>query len=179
VNVIYLTLSIEGGLDDARRAPFDDAVRRAGGNAVWRTNEPAGRSYASIEMPEGFDATAIAAPPQGVLYDRPVIALALFPTLPEALPALAEALGGRGAPAGILACRPFPGGLIAEWDPRRTQATVIVGLVDVELARFGSGRKIELLSPLPAEVAATIAADGLQAPQIAPARILELRIRAT
>jgi hypothetical protein len=176
MNVVYLTVSIDSGLDDSRRAPLDEAVRRAGGNAVWRTSEAAGRSYALLELPDECDATAIAAPRGGVVYDRPVIALALFPALPEALPPLVEALSGRGAPAGVLACRPVAGGVVVEWDPHRTQARVIMGLIDVELQRFGCGRRIELLSPLPAELVAAVAAGGLEAPQIAPERILEHRI---
>ncbi len=174
--MVYLTVSIEGGLDDAQRAPLDEAVRRAGGSASWRTGKAAGRSYALLELPDGYDGSAIAVPPGGVLYDRPVIALALSPALPEALPALLEAFGGRGAPAGVLACRAFAGGAIIEWDPRRTQAGVIVGLIDLELARFGCGRTIELLSPLPVELVASVAAGGLGAPQVAPERILERRI---
>jgi hypothetical protein len=176
VNVVYLTVSIDGGLDDLRRAPLEEAALRAGGSVAWRTSATAGRSYALLELPDGFDATEIAAPPGGILYDRPVIALAVSPALSEALPPLIEALSGPGSPAGVLACRPFAGGAVVEWDPALTHARVIIGLIDVELARFACGRRMQLLSPLPAEVLASIAADGLETPQIAPQRILELRI---
>jgi hypothetical protein len=85
-------------------------------------------------------------------------------------------LNGPGRPAGILACSPCPGGLVVEWDPARTGASVVLGLVDVELQRFGSGRVCELLAPLSPELAAKLAAEGLAAPEIEPKRILELRI---
>ena len=52
-------------------------------------------------------------------------------------------------------------------------AAVVLGVVDVELRRFHSGRTAELLTPLPAEWTAKIAAEGLQAPEIARDRVLE------
>ena len=174
--VSYVTLSIEGRLDDERRACVDDVVRRARGTATWRSSEAAPRSYALLQFPAGYDAVAIRAASGGTVYEKPVIALAVFPALPEALPPLLDALGGRGRPAGVLACIPCAAGAIVEWDPDLTETQVIVGLIDVELERLRSGRITELLSPLPPSLAATIAARGLQAPQIEPRRILELRI---
>jgi hypothetical protein len=53
---------------------------------------------------------------------------------------------------------------------------VVLGLVDVELQRFHSGRVSDVLSPLSPELAANLAAEGLAAPEIEPKRILELRI---
>lgn len=175
-SVVYSTVSIDGLLDPKRRAEIDGAVQRAGGTAVWRSSEPAARTYALLELPEGYDHAAIRAVSAGVVYDKAVIALALFPALPEALPPVLEALGGAGRPAGVLACRPCPGGAVVEWDPDLTEARVILGIVDVELRRFASARVAELLSPLPPFLVARLAASGLRAPQIEPQRILELRI---
>jgi hypothetical protein len=110
------------------------------------------------------------------VYDGTVIALAVFPEVTEALPKLLGALGGTGRPAGVLACRPCRGGVVVEWDPARTRTSLVLGLIDVELQRFHSGRVSELLSPLTADVAAKLAAEGLLAPEIEPHRILELRI---
>jgi hypothetical protein len=175
-SVVYSTLSIDGVLDSKRRAEIDDVVRRAGGTSIWRWSEPARRTYALLELPEGYDHAAIRAASAGVVYDKAVIALALFPALAEALPPVLEALGGMGRPAGILACRPCPGGAVVEWDPDLTQAAVVLGIVDIELRRFASPRVAELLSPLPPAMVAKVAASGLRAPQIQPQRILELRI---
>jgi hypothetical protein len=174
--VSYLTLSIDGLLDQERRAVIDDVVRRQGGTTVWRSSERAGRTYALLELPEEFDGSEIRAACGETVYEEPLIALALFPALAEALPALLEALGGRGRPTGILACRPCRGGVILEWDPTVSSVELVIGVVDVELRRFASGRTADLLSPLPPALVAGIAADGLQAPQITPERILELRI---
>ena len=174
--MVYSTVSIDGVLDSKRRAEIDGAVRRAGGTAVWRSSEAAGRTYALLELPDGYDQAAIGAMFAGVVYDKAVIALAVFPALPEALPPVLEALGGAGRPAGVLACRPVPGGAVVEWDPDVTEAGVILGIVDVELRRFAAGRVAELLSPLPPFLVARLAATGLRAPQIEPQRILELRI---
>ena len=111
-------------------------------------------------------------------YEAAVIAWAVFPTVPEALPSLYAALGGPGRPVGVLACRPCPQGAIIEWDPDSGGIEIIMRLVDVELRRFCSGRRAELLSPLTPRLSAKIAASGMSAPEIAADRILELLIDA-
>ena len=174
--MVYSTLSIDGVLDSKRRAEIEDAVRRAGGTAVWRSSERANRTYALFELPDGYDHAAIRTVSEGVVYDKAVIALALFPAVSEALPFVLEALGGTGRPAGVLACRPCAGGAVVEWDPDVTLAAVVLGVADAELRRFASGRVAELLSPLPPSVAAKVAASGLRAPQIDARQVLELRI---
>ncbi len=175
--MFYRTLSFDGGMDDARRAALDAAVFREGGVVAWRTSRPAGRSYALLELPDRYDQSAVvAAVPEASWYDGAIIALAVFPAVPEALPRLLEALDGPGRPAGVLASRPCAGGVIVEWDPQRVGVRVVLGLVDAELQRFNSGRTAEVLSPLPLELVAAIAAQGLEAPEIEPARILEARI---
>ncbi|HYL27792.1 MAG TPA: hypothetical protein VEW74_08140 [Candidatus Nitrosotalea sp.] len=173
----YWTLSIDGRLDERRRAALEEIVSREGGKAQWRTSESAARSYALLELPGGSDAGALRAVVQGTVYDRPIIALALFPAVAEALPALREALAGRGRPAGVLASYPCEGGVAIEWDPSVTPPQVILGLADVELARFASGRTAEMLAPLPPSTAASVAASGLQTPEIEARRILELRLK--
>jgi hypothetical protein len=162
-------------VDGEQRAAIDAAVRAAEGRVFWRAHEPAGRSYALLELPAGSSADAIRATPGATVYDGAIIALAVFPEVTEALPKLLDALSGPGRPAGLLACRPCPGGVIVEWDPARTSPAVVLGLIDLELQRFGSGRVAESLSPLPAAVVAKVAAAGLAAPEIVPNRILELR----
>jgi hypothetical protein len=175
-NVTYLTLSIGEEIDDARRMATDGTVRLQGGTATWRMHARASRTYALLDLPERHDATAISKASGGIVYERPIVALALFPALPEALPRLREALTGPGRPAGIVSAGSCPGGVVVEWDPSLTAAAVILGLVDVELARFASARTAELLSPLPESIVAKLAAEGLQAPQLGLQRILELRL---
>ncbi len=173
--VVYLTLSIEGGADDARRNAIDAAVTRRGGTAVWRTSAASHRSYALLELPEQHDREIIAAVAGGTLYDRTIIALAVFPAVREALPQLVEAVTGAGKPVGVLAVYACDGGVIVEWDPSATSVAVVLGLLDIELRRFESGRTAELLAPIPPSIAALVAGSGLQAPQIEALRILELR----
>lgn len=73
----------------------------------------------------------------------------------------------------MISCESCAEGAVLEWDLDRTAASLVLALVDVELARFGSARTSELLSPLPPVWLARIAADGLNAPEITPDRILE------
>lgn len=175
-NVIYFTLSVAGRPDDSRRHAIDAAMQARGGRVTWRVNPIAGRSYALLEAPAPFDPGDFAMAPGESVYDTAIIALAVSPTVPEALPYLVDALGGEGGPAGILAVRSCGEGLIVEWDPRRSGARVVSAVIDVELARFQSGRRADLLSPLPPSVLATIAAGGLQTPQLTTDRVLELLI---
>jgi hypothetical protein len=173
--VIYATLSIDGEAD-RRLAAVDDLVRRAGGTATWRINSTLGRSYALLALPEGGDAAAIGAASLGTVHEQAIIALALFPTVPEALLPVVDALGGVGRPAGVLCCFARAGAAIVEWDPAVTDARVIMELIDIELTRFHSGRVAQLLSPLPPSLVASVARAGLQAPEIEPTRILELQV---
>ncbi|MBV9717712.1 MAG: hypothetical protein JOZ77_00130 [Candidatus Eremiobacteraeota bacterium] len=175
-SVIYLTLRLMGEIDEARRASVNERLREKSGSAIWRVNQRVGRTYALLELPDRENLDAIVQASGGTLYEKPIIALALFPAVPEALPLLLEALGGAGRPAGVLACDSERGGLVVEWDPSLTGADVVMAVADAELARWQSGRTAELLAPLPPSLVATIAASSLQAPQIEERRILELRI---
>lgn len=171
---MHLTLRVGGSVGGATRDAVDALLAGSGGRAVWRTSAATGRSYALLELPALPDLTAIAAAAGAKVYRTPIIALAVFPEVREALPSLLDALGGAGRPASILTCEAINGGVVLEWDPLSASAAVVLGLVDVELRRFNSGRTAELLSPLPPSWIARIAADGLQAPEIAPERVLEM-----
>jgi hypothetical protein len=175
-SVAYLTLSIEGNPSDAQREAIDGIVHHQGGRATWRTSVAAERSYALLDLPGTNEVAAIRAAGAGTVYQTAVIAVAVFPAVPEALPSLLDALGGPGRPAGVLACRTCPGGVVIEWDPEISGLELVRGLVSVELRRYGSGWTTELLSPLPPALIATIAAQGLAAPEIAPKRVLEFLI---
>jgi hypothetical protein len=172
--VNYLTISVAGALDPARKAEIDEAVARRGGTIAWRTHSAVNRSYASVASASPIGVSDVPPAAGDVVYNGAIIALALFPTVPEALPLLIEALQGSGRPEGVLACQAVPGGLVVEWNPQRSPVELVLGVVDLELRRFAGGRTAELLSPLPAEVVAAVAASGLQTPQITTQRILEL-----
>ncbi len=168
-----MTVRTAGASDDALRARIDVAVDAVGGRSRWRSSVRASRSYGLLELPDGRRNAAVAAASGAIVFDSAIIALAVFPAVAEALPALLAALGGTGRPGGVAACEPIDGGIAIEWDPQRTGAGVVLGIVDVELARFHSGRTAELLTPLPPAWVAEIAADGLRAPSMSSDRILE------
>lgn len=172
-SVAYVTLSIAGTPDERQRAAIDEAVRAQGGRTTWRVHPKIGRSYVLIESAGPVDAQSIRSVSGGQAYASAVIALAVSPAVPQALPSVQEALGGPGRPAGVLACHPFPGGAVIEWDPDVSSTALVMGLIDVELRRFSSGRTAEVLGPLPRSAIAKIASDGLQAPEIRLDRVLE------
>ncbi|HTX60178.1 MAG TPA: hypothetical protein VMH02_10960 [Verrucomicrobiae bacterium] len=170
------TLRAEATLDDTDRGAVEEAVRVRGGTIRWRSSPRVGRTYGLAELPgNGEPIRAILGERIGV-REGAIIALAVFPSVAEALPALLEALAGEGRPAGVLACEPCEGGVVVEWDPAVTPAHLVLALIDVELARFASGRTVELLTPLSVGLAAAVAAGGLATPEVAPERVLELLI---
>jgi hypothetical protein len=103
----------------------------------------------------------------------PVMALAVWPRPPEALPELLEALGGEGAPVGIAGVETSGDALIVEFDIDRSAASLVLRTIDVELDRFSGTRTSEVLTPMPLDWSTRIAAEGLGAPDIAPDRVLE------
>ncbi len=132
------------------------------------------RTYALVEGRDDVDPSELEQRLSGARwYDASIIALAIEPLPADALPLLAEALGGVGAPAGVCECAQIGTRLILEFRPDVTQPALINRIIDVELRRFGGARRTELLTPLSLATAASIAADGLQANEIAPDRILE------
>lgn len=142
-------------------------VRVAGSQRVART-------YALVEGPQGVDpAEAAQRIPEARWYDAAIIALAIEPLPADALLPLAQALGGAGAPAGVCECTVNGPRLLLEFRPDVTPASLVMRIIDVELRRFSAARHTVLLSPLSDSIAAAVAAGGLQAPEIAPDRILE------
>ena len=79
----------------------------------------------------------------------------------------------------MISCEAAGEALVLEWDPARTAARLIFAVIDAELGRFASGRTVELLTPLPEELLARVAADGLGTPEIASNRVLETLLERT
>ena len=160
-----------------RRAAIDGIAARHAGVVTWRASERCGREYGLVEGVGTQAVAEIEAAARATVYPKPIIAVAIYPGASEALPVLEDALGGTGRPAGVLACERVQAGLVVEWDPSVSQPAVISALIDLELRRFGGARTIELLSPLTADLAARIAAKGLQTPEIGPDRVLETLVQ--
>jgi hypothetical protein len=100
------------------------------------------------------------------------IVLEIVPQHAERLPALLEALGGPGRPAGIVAVEQRGAALRVELDERLTPLRFLVDLVDLELAH-APGRRITPLLPLADESLAAFAAATLAAPEISASRLVE------
>jgi hypothetical protein len=168
--VNFQTVSFGREASQSERGDVDRIVLGRGGTVEWRTGSRAGRTYGLVALPSGSVESAIG---EATVHETAIIALAVFPAVAEALPYLFDALAGAGRPAGILGCARCSGGVVVEWDPQRTPVRTVMDLIDVELRRFGGARTAESLAPLPPDVAARIASEGLQSPEIAPDRELE------
>lgn len=167
------TLRYRNVPSDAAADNVEAIARRHGGCVTWQRNDGGFSSYALVEGAAESSAAELARVAGVSLVDGPVIALAVSPHSPEALPALENALAGPGAPLVVVRCERVNDALEIEWNPEPASAASVMAIVDLELARLACGRTTILLSPLPLEVWTRIAGEGLQAPEIAPDRVLE------
>ena len=167
------TLRFQPLLDDSEVAAVEAIVQQSGGKVTWQASAACKRTYGLVENAGAACATALREATRATVFDRPVIALAVFPSVREALPRLMHALGGPGGPAGVLACEPCGAGAVVEWDLDVTPFEVVLNLVDLEIDRFRAARVNSLLTPLPLAWWTRIAATGLRAPEITPERVLE------
>ncbi len=173
--VSTLTVRMAPDCGHADCAAVEFAVRASGADIVWVPRSRTGRRYGSVARATQELRGALNAI-DGVNVRDEIIAIAVYPSMPEALPAIAEALGGPGAPDGVLSCDTTDDAVVVEWDPSRTPASTIYGLIDVELGRFRASRIVELLVPLSDELLARIAAEGLHAPDLRADRLLEFQL---
>jgi hypothetical protein len=176
--VTAFTLRYRTAPSEADLSALDALARRSGGRATWQRNADPLPSYALVEDVDETFREALPARVRADVLDSPIIAVAVFPRPAEALRALEDALGCAGGPEGIISCERANDTLILEWNLDRTAAVTILAVIDVELARFGGGRHTRLLSPIPLRWWTLIAAEGLDAPEIAPDRVLEALLEA-
>ena len=163
--------------DEAERGLVQAAALRSHARVRWE--EPQfGRQYALVEAASDAAGAEVAASARATLFSGPVIALAVCPCVPEALPGLYDALGGEGRPSGVVGCERYDDAVIVEWDLERTPYETIEALIDVECGVFRAARVNALLTPLPLAWLTRIAAYGLNAPEITPERVLEAQLEA-
>lgn len=163
--------------DEAERGLVQGAALRSRARVRWEAPR-FGRQYALIEAAGDTAGAEIAAAARATLFSGPVIALAVCPCVPEALPGLFDALGGEGRPSGVVGCERRDDAVIVEWDLDRTPFETIEALIDAECGVFRAARVNALLTPLPLEWLTRLAAYGLKAPEITPGRVLEAQLEA-
>jgi hypothetical protein len=161
--------------DDVESDAVGAACARSGARLRWERPQFE-RRYALVESTDEAVRAALSAVARATVFAGPVIALAVSPTAPEALPRLQDALCGAGRPAGILGCERTGGAVIVEWNLDRTPYETIETLIDVECGVYRCGRVNSLLTPLPIAWLTRIAAHGLHAPEIVPERVLEVQL---
>ncbi|MEO6913582.1 MAG: hypothetical protein ABI182_06125 [Candidatus Baltobacteraceae bacterium] len=174
------TLRLSSLLGNAGQAEAVRFLRSIGAGASFVETMRFASTYGILEADDSLDTQAVIRRfPDARLYDCAVIALAIEPQVLDALPFLQNAVGGPGHPGGVLDCRRTESAILIDFRPEVTSAQVIFSLIDIELARFGpAGRVTTLLTPLPLELATRIAAEGLHAAELTPARVLEALLSA-
>ena len=106
------TLRFQPQLDDSEVAAAEAIVKQSGGKVTWQQSAACKRTYGLVENAGAACATSLREATRATVFDRPVIALAVFPSVREALPPVMHALGGPGGPAGVLACEPCGDGAV-------------------------------------------------------------------
>ncbi len=157
---------------------FKEALASIEGVCVSTSgNDSNDARYVLIEGPQTVDPAEVSVRVPAHWYDEAIVVLAIEPRPTDALPRLHRRLTGAGAPSALMAARIEEDGLIVECSPR-SAPLVVLAVIDTELRRWNGTRSTRLLAPLPARVWTSIAARGLQAPEIAPDRILESLLEA-
>lgn len=172
----YRTLRFGAPLSSEEAAHVTGALDALGVSV--RLGAPAfGRQYALAEGRDDANAVELSGAFDGIVHDGAVIALAIEPWTVDALSPLVASLGASGKPAGVRSCERAETAAIVEFDTALTPAAMLFTIVDAELKRYGAAvRRTTLLSPLSAESAARVAADGLQCAEMTSGRILEFLI---
>jgi len=170
--VSAFTLAYRKIPSDAEISAVEALVRAADAKIAWKADAEFGRAYALVEEAGERCAAALREKCGAAFVGSAIIALAVLPSVAEALPPILHALGGPGAPAGVRSCESVGEAAVVEWDLDRSGIDVVLGLVDIEIARFRARRVNALLSPLPLAWWTRIAAKGLGA-DIGPDRVLE------
>ncbi len=154
----------------------DETVRSLGstGADVTSWNVAGGRTYSRVRLEPAGETAALAFLRRDARVDVPALAvLRVEPLWPSTLPALFDALGGPGRPAGVVDVRPDgDSALIVELDCRTTAPALLLALIDVEL-RAAPGRRIVPLLPFDDDVLATFAGAMLHEPNLDRSRLIE------
>lgn len=168
------TLRFDAPPDDSLERRIREALEHDGVLLQISGSRELRRTYVLVEGPEGVDPAELQPlMPDARWFPAAIVALAIEPAPKDALPPLAHALGGPGAPAGMISCEVSMDRLVVEFRPDITSARTIAASIDVELRRFSGSRVTELLAPLPVHQWSAIAAEGLACLEMTEDRILE------
>ena len=157
--------------EDERRELTRD-LRSAGiATGPWRSPPGSERTYTSLHLDSAEPPHALER--SGARIHEPALTiLELAPEHHASLNALAEALGGAGAPLGVRDCSRLTDALLVELDESVTPLATLVDVIDIELART-PGRRIVPVLGLSDERLAAFAAATLFDPALDAARLIE------
>lgn len=152
----------------------DDAARALAscGATVTSWNTCGQRTYATVALDDAASVEEAAARLTARIDSPPLAILRITPDVPRLLPALERALGGPGRPVGVRECSRVDASLVIECDVRVTSLSMLVALVDCELAH-APGRTIEPLVGLDDETLVAFAAVALREPELDARRLIE------
>lgn len=142
----------------------------------WATSR-AGRTYALLQLANEADLERVRGTAAARIDEPPLVVLEVAPRDPDRVPALLDALGGPGGPAGVLWAAACGDALALELDERVTPLRLVVDVIDAELTA-SPGRRIMPLLRLSDATATAFAAATLGAPEIDAERLIETHLDA-
>jgi hypothetical protein len=174
-----VSVRIEGVLAEPRREELSRAVSSLGAREVsWRSRPDIARTYLSLALPQGYDATALARALDARRIDDPaLLVLEVVPRDGARVDALVEALGGPGRLVGIVDAARTPDVVLMELDATRSSLCLAIDVIDAELEQ-APGRRIIPVLPLDDTALAAAARDLLNDPAIDVSRLIETHAEA-
>jgi hypothetical protein len=174
---VYRSVSvrIDGILAVSEREAVSRAIAYPAGRLLsWSARPDIPRTYAMFVLPVGYDAVAIAgALPAGArVHDPALVVLEIVAEQRRCSQALEHALCGAGRLSGIVDTVRTGSGMLVELDCARTPLSLLIDLIDVELAH-APGRAIVPLLPIDDTVLAAMARDLLGDPALDVSRLIE------
>jgi hypothetical protein len=170
----FVTVRFSRLLSAADRARLDTVCAANGAGCVaFAESRAFARTYARLRIPSAADCdTMLAALEPDTIRGAETTVLQLTLSSPRGAEYLTAALR-CGAPAGLLEVAARGSDLLLEVDDSLTPLTLILELVDVELATIGEQRTGNTLLPLTDAAVARTLAHVWNAPEIGTNRILE------
>jgi len=155
----------------------DDATRAvvSAGATVTSWNVAGARTYATVSLGANVAPATLAALLRAEVVSPPLLILRVTPDASRALPGLERALSGPGRPIGVRDVRLLADAIVVECNANVTPLTLLVALIDIELAST-SGRTIEPLIGLDDETLVAFARALLCEPELDSQRLIETHL---
>ena len=175
----FASVTFDGALASCER---EDAARVLGSLGVTPTSwaSAAGRTYVSATLAADVDLPRVreALVARAARIDAPALAVwRVVPRFADRVANVHQALGGPGAPTGVLEVLHDGDAVVVAFHPQATAASLVVALVDAA-SGGAAARRIEPLVALDDATLARLASAMLREPALDATRLIETHLAA-